>query len=182
MQRPMIANGRRVHRKLGRIWVRGEVLPPLTLTRTVHIAGQFGYHSMHLSAMAIATLLLWLVLVFGCTGATPQGFRQLEFSRSGGIAGLDDQLTISADGTARLRRRAIRQELDIEPDVMDRLVKTLQDVPFGDLRREYLPPRAGADLIEYMIKVDGHTVRTEDTAIPESLQPLIDLLVQIVEG
>jgi hypothetical protein len=119
-------------------------------------------------------------MVFGCAGPSQEGFRQLEFTRSGGFVGLDDHLTIRADGTGELRRKAIRRELTIEPEVMNRLLQTLQETQFGGLQREYLAER-GADLIEYEITVDGRSVRTEDTAIPETLKPLISQLVEIVE-
>ena len=124
---------------------------------------------------------LLVPLVMGCFSAgSPQYSTLIEYHRSGGIQGLDDHLVIYDDGTAALTRKGARSEFTVEDAVMEELRSLLKEMKFRKLRKEYLPARGGADLFEYMITHDDHTVRTKDMAIPEGLMPLIDLLDQII--
>ena len=59
----------------------------------------------------------------------------------------------------------------------------LRDANFASIaedshRKPYLVP----DEISYVIVYQGHTVKTSDTAIPEKLQPAIQLLNGIVDA
>jgi hypothetical protein len=100
----------------------------------------------------------------------------VEFHRSGGIAGFDDRLLIRADGSAHLSRRQAALDFTIPPDTLERLRTLLAEVAVDSLRAEYLPPRAGADLFEYVVTFRGKRIRCVDTAIPSELQPLVQLL------
>jgi hypothetical protein len=100
----------------------------------------------------------------------------VEFHRSGGIAGFDDRLVIRADGSAHLSRRQAALDFTVAPDTLARLRTLLAEVVVDSLRAEYLPPRAGADLFEYVVSFRGKRIRCVDTAIPAELQPLVQLL------
>lgn len=127
--------------------------------------------------------LLLATLVIGCATSRPQVPEPfVEYQRSGGIRGLDDHLVITADGVAQLRRKAVRSEIALTEDVMQGLRDALSAIEFGQLRREYLPERPGADLFEYVITYEGHAVRTRDTAIPPELRELITVLNRIIDG
>ena len=65
---------------------------------------------------------------------------------------------------------------------MDRLVSVLNNAEFTKLRSEYLPSRKGSDLMEYIVTYKDHQVRAMDTAVPDSLWPVLELLNQIVES
>ena len=58
----------------------------------------------------------------------------------------------------------------------------LEQIDFTALDPEYLAQGAGADLIEYQVTYKGHTVRVVDTAVPESLLPILALLDEIVQS
>ena len=120
-------------------------------------------------------------LLVGCTGTTSSRIL-IEYHRSGGFAGLDDCLAINANGEAALARKAERYEFALDSDMMNQLLTLLDDAEFSKLRGEYLPSRKGSDLFEYVVTYKGHTVRTMDTAVPESLHPILELLNQIVES
>jgi hypothetical protein len=105
----------------------------------------------------------------------------IEYRRSGGLLGLDDQLAIQADGKAVLTRKSGRSEFALDGDTMSRLRALFEQAGFARLRKEYLPPHPSADLFEYVVTYKGHTVRTMDGAIPLSLQPILDALNEIVE-
>ena len=118
----------------------------------------------------------WLVT---CTGRTSPP-TPIEYSRTGGIAGFDDLLVIQPSGAAMLTRRGESSEFVLDTESLARLQSLLDDAQFARLKAEYLPSGQGADLFTYVITYRGHTVRTMDTAVPQALQPALDLLNQIV--
>jgi hypothetical protein len=104
----------------------------------------------------------------------------VEYSRMGGIAGLEDHLVVRASGQATLTRRDQRYEFALERETLSQLQALLDNAQFTRLSGEYLSSRPGADLFTYAITYRGHTVRSMDTAVPEVLQPALDLLNQTV--
>jgi hypothetical protein len=108
----------------------------------------------------------------------------VEFRRSGGIVGLDDQLTIDEQGRAKLTtRRAGTFTFELAQGDFARLSALLRDANFAAIpedsrRKPYLVP----DEISYVIVYRGHTVKTSDTAIPEKLQAAIQLLNEIADA
>jgi hypothetical protein len=124
-----------------------------------------------------------LVLVAAASGcAKPTSASVfLEYQRSGGFAGLDDRLLITPNGNATLTRHSQRTEFVVTRAALDQLQTLLEQAGFARLSGEYLPARTGADLLEYMISYQGHTVRTKDTAVPEALQPVLEALNRVIE-
>jgi hypothetical protein len=100
----------------------------------------------------------------------------VELHRSGGIAGREERLVVYSDGTAKLWGRGPVVDLTVQSDTLARLHELIQGIKFDSLRAEYLPPRQGADLFEYVVISKDHRVRTMDTAVPPPLQPLLQLL------
>jgi hypothetical protein len=133
--------------------------------------------SPHL-CVAIVVLLGWLA---GC-GAPASRETIVEYRRTGGFAGLDDHLVVRADGEATLDRRGERYEFELDSETMDRLLTTLDNAEISQLDGEYLSSQKGGDLFEYVVTYQGYTVRTGDTAVPESLWPALELLNRIVEN
>lgn len=129
--------------------------------------------------MAIGVMVTVALLLAGCARPGPTE-TLVEYSRSGGIAGFDDHLVIRADGQATLTRRGQSSEFALDRDTLVRLQALLDDAQFTRLDGEYLPSSSGADLFTYVIAYRDHTVRTMDTAVPEALQPALELLNQIV--
>jgi hypothetical protein len=129
----------------------------------------------------IAILFVAISLV-ACNGNASQS-SPIEFRRTGGIVGLDDQLLIDDKGHAKLTRRSGKSEFDLAKDDWARLAARLRDANFNSIpedsrRKPYLVP----DEISYVIIFQGHTVKTSDTAIPEKLQAAIQLLNGIVDA
>ncbi len=131
---------------------------------------------------AIKTAILALCVI-GCTGKASQVSSPLiEYHRSGGIRGTDDRLVIRDDGTATLNRNGSASNITVTSDVMDRLRRALGQSQFGSLRSEYDAPRGGADMYEYTITHNGHTVRAKDASLPEALHPIISILDRILSN
>jgi hypothetical protein len=124
-----------------------------------------------------AWLLLAVSSITGCATVSSQTSALVEYRRSGGIAGRDERLVVQTDGTARVSRRgAVMSDFEMDADSLAQLRSLLESIEFSSLRAEYLPPRTGADLFEYVVVYRGRKVRTMDTAIPSELQPLISFL------
>jgi hypothetical protein len=122
--------------------------------------------------------VLVIALLVGCT-ETDQSF--LEYRRQGGFAGLDDHLVIQSDGAATLSRGSISTTFNLPPDIITNLKRELAAANFSDLKREYLPAQSGSDRFEYRLTYHGHTVRTQDGAVPAGLQPILDTLNQLIQ-
>ncbi len=131
---------------------------------------------------AIKTALLALCVI-GCTRTASQVSSPLiEYHRSGGIRGTDDRLVIKDDGTAILNRNGTASNTTVASDVMARLRRAVRRSQFASLRSEYQAPPGGADMYEYTITHNGHTVRAKDASLPEALHPVISILDRILSN
>jgi len=79
-----------------------------------------------------------------------------------------------------LIRKTARYEFVLPQGTLDQLKAAFDKAEFAKLNSEYLPARKGNDQIEYSVSYRGRTVRTMDTAIPDALQPVLELLDQII--
>jgi hypothetical protein len=142
--------------------------PTTTFERTIEVA----------TVLATAPIMATMTLTATHTIA---GEVLIEFHRSGGFLGLDDHLTIGADRKVALTRRSEYHKFEIDQRTLEELLQELDEADFLKLEKEYLPVDDCCDLIEYTITYMGHAVRTMDTAVPASLQPVLDSLSKIVE-
>lgn len=137
------------------------------------------------SAFLIGLVLLML-LVGGCVNSGTPSPRSVlvNYQVSGGIVGFEDQLTIYYDGHVELQRKNMEREFTLEPSQVAHLKDLLKKANFPSLKEEYLNVNVGADLIEYFITYQvgdrKYTVHTEDGAVPDTLQPVIAELDQII--
>jgi hypothetical protein len=107
----------------------------------------------------------------------------VNYYRSGGIAGVQDRLTVYYDGRCELQRRTAQREFTLQPDYIRYLKDLLEKADFPALKEEYLTP-VGADLMDLIItyKTSGkkYTVHTDDGAIPDSLQTVIAEMNKVI--
>lgn len=98
------------------------------------------------------------------------------FSRSGGLAGVDEEWRIYADG--RINDK-LGQKLQVSATTVDRLWFSIRDSGFFAFAETYLPKDSCCDRFTYVITVrDGdneHTVTTIDQA-PSAPQELFDII------
>lgn len=116
----------------------------------------------------------------GCATVNSQAPALVEYRRSGGIAGREDRLVVHVDGSARCYRRGTPTAFTVSGDTLAQLRQLLQGIRFDTLQAEYLPPRPGADLFEYVVVYGNRRIRTMDTAVPPELQPLLQVLSDLV--
>lgn len=112
--------------------------------------------------------------------ATPTS-SQIELHRTGGLAGVDDRLTISHQGHAQLvrTRPSHRSSLQLSPDELTELRRELEVL---DSRRiAPARPDAGvADTFQYTLDYGSHTLHFDDTTVPEELAPAFDRLSTLI--
>jgi hypothetical protein len=108
------------------------------------------------------------------------------YRKTGGIMGLDETLTVSADGTLALRgRNGTSKTAKVPPDRLAKLRELLASPEYAKLQGQY--KAMGADLFVYDITVPGGTpghVQTMDGAeappiLGQIIQELNDLRKQI---
>ncbi|HRW06876.1 MAG TPA: hypothetical protein P5121_17360 [Caldilineaceae bacterium] len=140
------------------------------------------YFALLLTIFAI--LLFAVALLSGCaplsatSTAAPDAL--VMYQRSGGFAGLDDQLTIYADGRAELRQHEQATAFTVTTEELSQLTALLDGIAFSSLAGNYPPPSQGADYLSYTIDYAGERISAVDTTIPEALYPLLDLLDQLI--
>lgn len=137
-------------------------------------------------------LLAVVATVAGC-GSTPQtaghNVDRITYTVSGGIAGWERTLTIEPDGTALIQ--VVRgpspgtSQRQVDATVLKRLHDLVRDPAFGALQREYLPTPGGADMQDYVVKVeiDGKTTQTmtrDGAQPPQILRDVLKILNDIL--
>jgi hypothetical protein len=126
-------------------------------------------------------------MVSGCLGSrTPPVSRPavpavlVDYFRTGGIAGIQDRLVIFDNGVAIVSSRTETHEIELNQTDIDRIIQLFDQGRFSTLEGNYSGRHGGADLIKYTITYHNKTVSAEDTAIPPSIQPVIDELNRII--
>jgi hypothetical protein len=128
-----------------------------------------------------ATMLVFLAV--GCANSALQESAILiDYHRSGGIRGTDDHLVIKNDGTGTLTTNGSAAAITVETDVLSQLQDRMEAAGFSGLRANYEAPAGSADMYQYVIAYQGHTVRAQDASLPQALYPVIELLDRILQG
>jgi hypothetical protein len=128
-----------------------------------------------------------LILVSGCLGSkTPLVARPpapavlVDYYRTGGVAGFNDRLVVFDNGVAVISGKNNNYEIDLNRSDLDRISQVFNTSQFSQLEGNYSARHASADLIKYSISYHGKMVIAEDTAIPPSLQSIIDELNRVL--
>jgi hypothetical protein len=134
-----------------------------------------------------SVFLLSAVLSSGCLftktpAATPSAPPAIfvDYHRTGGFAGLDDRLVIFDNGDGIISSKSRTLEISVNQTELIRLSALFDEAQFSMLKGNYTSRRTGSDFIQYSISYHSKTVKTEDSAVPPALQPVIDELNGIV--
>lgn len=129
----------------------------------------------------ICVVLVVAAAVFsGCIGtkglpapspANPTLF--VDYHRTGGFAGVSDRLVIFDNGVALVQSGTTGREVMFNRSELEQVSALFDKAGFSMLEGNYTSRRGGADLMRYSITYKDKTVITEDTAIPQSLEPVI---------
>jgi hypothetical protein len=115
------------------------------------------------------------------TPPAPKGDAVLvEFGRSGGIAGVIDQLTVGKDGSFALVRKhpGINITGHLSTSELADLRKVLEDCHFAQLPK--VQPAKGNDLFTYQIIYGGNQIVAMDGGMVPALKPVVSNLSGLV--
>jgi hypothetical protein len=136
---------------------------------------------------AFTVVLLAAVALSGCLGVkTPQLPGPIppaifvDYHRTGGIAGLDERIVIFDNGVAVISKKTASTEIALNQTELERISGILNESQFSMLQGNYTARRGAADYFRYTISYHGKTVIAEDSAVPPSLQPVIDEMYRII--
>jgi len=132
-------------------------------------------------------VILATVALSGCLGVkTPAVSRPtppavfVDYHRTGGIAGLDDRIVIFDNGVAVISQKSASTEITLNQTDLDRISELFKEAQFSMLLGNYTSRRGSADYFRYTISYHSKTVVAEDSAVPPSLQPVIDEMNRII--
>ncbi|WP_242604958.1 protealysin inhibitor emfourin [Chloroflexus aurantiacus] len=128
--------------------------------------------------------LLFLLSIAGCAFASvqPRKAKALIFTRSGGFAGVSDELTIDLEtGTAHLQNGKEIRTTTLSQEQRTRLQALIAGLDLSSLPATPSQEQC-CDLLMYRIQIDTVVIQTTDGEIPPALQPLIAELNVIVSG
>lgn len=132
-----------------------------------------------LIAVPLAVTAYMLFQVSPLASASANGVL-VEYQQTGGIVGIDDMIVVFLDGRASVTRSGRMTTTFIRGDSFERLAQRLEQSKFHTLNSTYSPAVDCCDLITYRITYKGQAVWMTDTAIPGELQPVIDILNEIM--
>ena len=104
----------------------------------------------------------------------------IAYHKSGGIAGIDETLTVYADGAIELHRRGGAIRAQAEPSDIQALQKLLASPEFAAL--QLAPPPIAPDQFVYELSVPGRKqpiVTADGAENPPVLDQVIDLLEKL---
>ncbi len=137
--------------------------------------------------MFIKIIARWLSVAFsisiliGCAGAPTNAGAIVEYRRTGGIVGFNDNLIVHSDGKATLTRRTGKFEFTLTEDQVRQIQTAFQNANYAALREpasKLLVP----DELSYVIIYQGKQFKTSDTTMPNELQPALALLNGIIDA
>jgi hypothetical protein len=109
-------------------------------------------------------------------GATPSLNGPLTVTRSGGVAGFQDRVIITADGEATVTSRGAQPaQCRVEASLMRSIARAVAAVDWASLPAPSTQPKHPDDLV-VVVSSGGSGARLEDPAVKDLAQPVTDLL------
>jgi hypothetical protein len=128
---------------------------------------------------------LVLLLLSGCGGgAESQGLEsEVRFSRGGGIAGVQQELVIAPDGSARVTSRGRTVErFRVNDAQRDAIVRDLESAHFSSMPKDASPGPPVPDDFGYTVTYDGHTSSAQGSRMPDRFAQAIDTLGDVARA
>lgn len=118
----------------------------------------------------------------GSTGTSPPSVFPLTITRTGGIAGFDDVLVVSADGLVAVTQKGqTPRRCRLTADAAKRLSAAAAQVPWPDLKPSSTTASFPDDLVSLVVSPTGGPVRLEDPQVGAAGQ-VFDELVNDLNG
>lgn len=141
------------------------------------------------SAVLLLTIMITVVLFSGCMTGPPQDGSKpdapgivVEYKRTGGIAGFQDQMVVFGNGEVVYARKDTAGTFTVPAETVEGLRDLLENADFPALAPHYPAPSPGADYFSYSITYREKTVTTETGGVPPPLEPVIMRLDALLTG
>lgn len=95
------------------------------------------------------------------------------YERSGGLAGVQEELVVRRDGICSFNESGRRLGFNLDQSAIQELRHLLAGLPPPDELSESDPPRSGADFLSYRLTYHGQVYRATDLRMPDELAPVI---------
>jgi hypothetical protein len=148
-----------------------------------------GYSRWASAAFIVSVIIIALVLLSGCTTRSPGSGEKpevpdivVEYNRTGGIAGFQDQMVVFGNGQVVYSRKEGAGTFTIPAETLQGIRDLLENADFPALAPQYPAQSPGADYFFYSITYQGKTVTTETGGVPPSLEPVIMRLDALLAG
>ncbi len=96
--------------------------------------------------------------------------------------GYEEKLVLFENRRATLTRSDGEVFFAVEQAIFDEVNQQLQQIDFSSLQPEYHPEDTCCNLSEFKVIYHGQEVRMTETAVPEQLQALVNVLTGLVAG
>ena len=144
---------------------------PACLSRIISIPG------------IVSAVLVSLIILSGCSSPPADGGVKpvppgilVQYQRTGGIAGFNDQMVVFENGQAVYSRNSGSGTFTLTDTSLNELEDILKTADFPSLAPDYPAENPGADYFSYVITCQGTTITTETGGIPPELIPVIGRL------
>jgi hypothetical protein len=133
--------------------------------------------------MRPAAVVLLVLALAGCARPAEEsapGPRPITVTRTGGIAGVDDKITVDTDGAWRHTGRNQDGSGTLSADQRARLTRMADDLLRSDEAGRLLRPTGCADVFTYSVTVGNADVRWEDCGRDSENPPLAQEIARSV--
>ncbi len=116
------------------------------------------------------------------TSQPDQGNVLVDFRVTGGIGGIDQELVVYSDGSAKVTTRSrgssSTRKVELSPEAFSSMRDDLVAARLGDLPKP--PPTGCADCFVYRVAYLDTTYEADQISVPKPLRPAIEDLAKIV--
>lgn len=137
----------------------------------------------------LSAIMIVMVLFSGCVTRPPLNGEKpevpdilVEYKRTGGIAGFQDQMVVFENGQVVYSRKDNGGTFTVPAETLHRIRALLENADFPALAPHYPAASPGADYFFYSLTYREKTVTTETGGIPPRLEPVIMQLDALLAG
>jgi len=137
----------------------------------------------------LSAIMIVMVLFSGCITRPPLNGEKpevpdilVEYKRTGGIAGFQDQMVVFENGQVVYSRKDNGGTFTVPAETLHRIRALLENADFPALAPHYPAASPGADYFFYSLTYREKTVTTETGGIPPRLEPVIMQLDALLAG
>ena len=124
---------------------------------------------------------LFLMTLAGCASpTTPKPAEFVDYTRQGGLLGINDHLVVMDNGAATLTRRDGNATFTVDSAQLAKLRDELTAADFDHLDPTYGPEYGCCDQFTHRLRYQNRSVRALDDVAPERLRRVLNTLSEII--